>query len=94
MFTSRVHEGVLLSSLSLTHVQFNPNDTIAYFLAYITLAPIAILVFYASVIVSRREVTGILMLTGQLLNEVVNAILKEYYQMTRPNGTIRKYSCI
>ncbi|ORY98915.1 phosphatidic acid phosphatase type 2/haloperoxidase [Syncephalastrum racemosum] len=78
-------EGVTLTSLSLTHVQFNSDDKIAYALAYITLSPLAILVFYASVIVSRREIAGILMLLGQLLNEAFNAILKESLQLRRPH---------
>ncbi|KAI7901043.1 uncharacterized protein BX663DRAFT_438519 [Cokeromyces recurvatus] len=77
-------EGHGLASISLTHVYFNPSDKISYAFAYITLSPIAILVFYASVIVSRREMAGILMLVGQLTNEVVNYILKETIEQERP----------
>ncbi|ORX62842.1 hypothetical protein DM01DRAFT_1365180 [Hesseltinella vesiculosa] len=77
-------DGLVLTSLSLTHVQFDENDLVAYALAYITLCPIAIMVFYASVIVSRREVAMSLMLVGQLANEVLNTILKEYFQISRP----------
>lgn len=80
------HEGHGLASISLTHVYFNPSDKVSYAFAYITLAPIAIMVFYASVIVSRREMAGILMLAGQLLNEVLNYILKEHLQQDRPYG--------
>ncbi|ORZ19850.1 hypothetical protein BCR42DRAFT_459959 [Absidia repens] len=79
-----IPSGDALASLSLTHVQFDANDPIAYAFAYITLAPIAILVFYASIAVSRREVVSILMLLGQLTNELVNALLKEYFQISRP----------
>lgn len=84
-----------LASLSLTHVQFDSRDKIAYGYAYITLAPLAILVFYASIIVSRRELAGIFMLLGQLLNEGFNAILKEYLKIRRPNGmnNIVKHDC-
>lgn len=79
------HDGtVMLASLSLTHVQFDARDKIAYAFAYITLLPLAILVFYASVVVSRREIAGILMLLGQLTNEALNAVLKEYLQIARP----------
>ncbi|KAI8091262.1 uncharacterized protein B0P05DRAFT_577334 [Gilbertella persicaria] len=80
------HESHALASISLTHVYFNPQDKISYALAYITLAPIAILVFYASVIVSRREVAGILMLSGQLANEALNYILKEWIEQERPHA--------
>ncbi|CAO3621461.1 unnamed protein product [Mucor fragilis] len=78
------HEGHALASISLTHVYFNPLDKISYAFAYITLAPIAILVFYASVIVSRREIAGILILLGQLLNEAFNYVLKEHIEQDRP----------
>lgn len=78
--------GITLTSLSLTHVQFHPNDLLGEALAYVTLAPLAILVFYASVIVSRREIAGILFLAGQLSCEALNALLKEYLQVARPNG--------
>ncbi|CEP08496.1 hypothetical protein [Parasitella parasitica] len=80
------HEGHALASISLTHVYFNPSDKISYVFAYITLAPIAILVFYASVIVSRREVAGILILLGQLLNEAFNYVLKEHIEQDRPHA--------
>lgn len=80
------HEGHALASISLTHVYFNPLDKISYAFAYITLAPIAILVFYASVIVSRREIAGILILLGQLLNEAFNYVLKEHIEQDRPYG--------
>ncbi|KAI8328444.1 PAP2 superfamily protein [Chlamydoabsidia padenii] len=73
-----------LTSLSLTHVQFDAKDPVAYAMAYITLTPLAILVFYASNVVSRRELVSVIMLLGQLTNELVNAILKEYFQIHRP----------
>lgn len=82
---------ITLTSLSLTHVQFDRNDKLAYALAYITLAPLAILVFYASVIVSRRELAVIFALAGQLLNEGLNAILKETLQIARPSGMLSLY---
>jgi dolichyldiphosphatase len=78
--------GISLTSLSLTHVQFHPNDLVGEALAYITLAPLAILVFYASILVSRREIVALLFLVGQLSSEALNAILKEYLQVSRPNG--------
>ncbi|KAI8973867.1 hypothetical protein BDB01DRAFT_729447 [Pilobolus umbonatus] len=75
-----------LSSISLTHVQFNPYDKLAYLLAYITLTPIALLIFYGSVIVSRREMASIIMLCGQLLNEGLNSILKGAFEQKRPHA--------
>ncbi|CAO3615519.1 unnamed protein product [Cunninghamella echinulata] len=79
------HDIDLLASLSLTHVQFNTQDPISYAFAYITLIPLAIIIFYAFVVLSRREIAMILMGIGQLANEIVNTILKEYFQIARPN---------
>ncbi|RUP46658.1 phosphatidic acid phosphatase type 2/haloperoxidase [Jimgerdemannia flammicorona] len=73
-----------LTSLSLTHVQFDPADKLAYLLAYITLSPLAILAAYASTILARREIAAIVMLAGQLVCELLNATLKEVLQETRP----------
>lgn len=87
------HHPNVLASISLTHVYFNPQDKISYIFAYITLAPIAILVFYASVIVSRREIAGILMLLGQLSNEAFNCVLKEWIEQERPYG-MWMYACM
>jgi dolichyldiphosphatase len=85
-----LHTGDALASLSLTHVQFNSKDPVAYAMAYITLTPLALLVFYASVAVSRRELISLIMLLGQLTNELVNAVLKEYFQIKRPYGKKKK----
>lgn len=46
----------------------------------------AISVFYAAVIVSWREMAGILTLAGQLLNEVLNYVLKDYIEQDKPPG--------
>lgn len=80
-----VYEDVqALDTIVLTHVFFDPSDHVSHILAYITLAPIAILVFYASVIVSRRELAGIFILVGQLTNEAFNFILKQCIEQERP----------
>ncbi len=75
-----------LTSLSLTHVEFDPIDPIAYMFAYITLSPLAIIVMYVTVIVARREIVGINMFVGQLVCELFNAILKRWLKEKRPTG--------
>ncbi|KAK9728620.1 hypothetical protein K7432_000896 [Basidiobolus ranarum] len=84
-----VQEGALsLASLSLTHVQFESSDKVAYLLAYITLTPLAILISYATAICSRREFGLIFMLLGQLACEGLNFILKKTIQQDRPTDTL------
>lgn len=80
-----------LDTIALTHVFYNPSDHVSHFFAYITLAPIAILVFYASVIVSRRELAGIFILLGQLSNEAFNFLLKQLIEQERPHSKSLHY---
>ena len=76
-----------LTSLSLTHVEFNPKDSLAYAYAYITLSPLIILVSYVSIIIARRELMMINMFLGQLFCELLNSVLKKWIKEKRPNGT-------
>ncbi|KAG9304530.1 hypothetical protein G9A89_020094 [Geosiphon pyriformis] len=78
-----------LTALSLTHVVFNPSDRLSNVFAYITLAPIAILVAYVTTIMARREVAAILILIGQLACESFNAILKAWLKEKRPTDNLR-----
>ncbi|RGB33524.1 hypothetical protein C1646_625241 [Rhizophagus diaphanus] len=75
-----------LSSLSLTHVEFNPKDPLSYTYAYITLSPLIILISYVSIIVARRELMMINMFFGQLFCEMLNFGLKKWIKEKRPNG--------
>lgn len=73
-----------LISLSLTNVEFDSSDPIAYTFAYITLSPLAIVVAYATTIIARRELTSINMFVGQLACEFLNALLKKLLKEKRP----------
>lgn len=75
-----------LKTLSLTLVQYVPGDKLGHLLAYITLTPLAVLVSYASIILSRREVAVLMMLLGQLACEALNFVLKNIFQQPRPTG--------
>ncbi|CAJ0632336.1 8116_t:CDS:2 [Entrophospora sp. SA101] len=79
---------ISLTSLSLTHVEFDPTDSIAYIFAYITLSPLAIMVAYVTIIVSRREVAGINIFIGQSICELFNAILKRWLREKRPTDKL------
>jgi dolichyldiphosphatase len=71
-------------SFSLTHVKYPKGDLIGFILAFISLAPFAIFVSYVTLVLFKRELDTILMLIGQLLNEVLNVILKNIIREQRP----------
>ncbi|RIA90892.1 phosphatidic acid phosphatase type 2/haloperoxidase [Glomus cerebriforme] len=77
-----------LTSLSLTHVEFNPKDPLSYIYAYITLSPLVILISYVSIIVARRELMMINMFFGQLFCEILNSGLKKWMREKRPNDKL------
>ncbi|KAF9185819.1 hypothetical protein BGZ49_004241 [Haplosporangium sp. Z 27] len=73
-----------LTSLSLTHVQFTQNDIVSKLLAYVTLTPLGIICGYVAVISTSRDLKPLVMLGGQLANEVLNLILKRIVKQARP----------
>ncbi|KAF9346647.1 hypothetical protein BGX26_001837 [Mortierella sp. AD094] len=73
-----------LTSLSITHVQFAQNDILSKLLAYVTLTPLCILCGYAAVIATSRDLKPLVMLGGQLANELLNLILKRLVKQARP----------
>ena len=79
-----------LTSLSLTHIQFRDDDIYSKLLAHITLSPMAITCGYIAVVLTTRDLTVILMLIGQLLNECTNFVLKRLVKQARPTGKKNK----
>ncbi|KAF9094704.1 hypothetical protein BGX23_001709 [Mortierella sp. AD031] len=73
-----------LTSLSITHVQFAQNDILSKLFAYVTLSPLAILCGYVAVIITSRDLKPAVMLAGQLVNELLNLILKRLVKQARP----------
>ncbi|KAK2764967.1 hypothetical protein FQN54_008666 [Arachnomyces sp. PD_36] len=73
-----------LASLSLTHVHYNPNDSISYLSAWLALVPQALCVVYVTLIWATREVEVLLMFAGQMGCEALNFILKRIIQEERP----------
>ncbi|KAJ3017488.1 hypothetical protein HKX48_003516 [Thoreauomyces humboldtii] len=80
-----------LASISLTHVQFDPSDPLGMFMAYASLAPIAILVSYGTLVAFRRDLATCLMLTGQLVNEGVNFVAKKVVKQARPTAVMAEF---
>ncbi|CAG8488436.1 3367_t:CDS:2 [Funneliformis mosseae] len=77
-----------LTSLSLTHVEFDPNDPLSYAFAYVTLSPLVIVISYISTIIARRELMMINMFLGQLSCEILNSGLKKWIKEKRPSDKI------
>ncbi|KAF9091752.1 hypothetical protein BGX27_001966 [Mortierella sp. AM989] len=73
-----------LTSLSLTHVQFSEDEIYSKIFAHITLSPLAITCGYVAVLLTTRDLTIILMLAGQFLNECTNFVLKRLVKQARP----------
>ena len=81
-------EGAIMRKpFSLTYVTYEPGDRIGEACAILALAPIFIVVVYATLLISRREVHLVYILVGQLLNLVLNAVLKAVINQPRPTGS-------
>ncbi|KAJ1891507.1 hypothetical protein LPJ66_006880 [Kickxella alabastrina] len=74
-----------LKSFGLTHFQYQQGDHVGKALAFSSLIPIFLVVMETTVVLSRREVAGILLLLGQLANEAFNLVLKQMIKIERPN---------
>ncbi len=71
---------------SLTYVMYNPQDPYGELVAIITLAPIFIVVMYATLIVMRRDIDTILIFLGQLMSVAINVLVKKMIKEPRPIG--------
>lgn len=76
-----------LTSLSLTHVYYNPDDPISQACAFLALTPQALVIIYVSLIWSTREIEILLMFVGQMGCEAFNWILKRAIKEGRPTRT-------
>ena len=72
--------------LSVLHVEYESGDVIGAIAALVTQTPIFIMVSYATLLVSRRDLSTASLLLGQLLNEVLNYVLKHIFAEPRPVG--------
>ncbi|KAJ6259733.1 Dolichyldiphosphatase [Drechslerella dactyloides] len=75
-----------LASLSITHVSYDPTDPLSLVAAYLSLVPQGLMVVYAVLIFSHRELEIVLACVGQLGNEAVNYVLKRLIKEARPTS--------
>ena len=74
---------------SLTYVTYEEGDSVGLVCALLALAPVFIIVAYATLLVSRRELHVFYILAGQLANGALNGLLKAYFDAPRPEGADR-----
>jgi len=80
-----VHGDVNWVPFSLTHVAYPKGDIVGWFLAFISLTPFFVFNSFVTLVVFKRELDTIFFITGQLLNEVLNVILKNIIRQQRPD---------
>lgn len=78
--------------IGLTLVSYSEGDVLGCFLAWISLVPVALAVSEGTAILlaesKARLCDAILMFTGQILNELINLVLKNIMKVPRPIGEI------
>lgn len=78
--------------LSITYITYVQDDKLGKILALASLAPILIIVLEVAFIIaphqsSAKRRVAVMLLVGQLINEGINAVLKEYFREPRPLGS-------
>ena len=71
--------------LENTYVRFEKGDIIGEVLAYITLSPVFVMVMYTTLVILRRDYSTFYALGGQLLNLLLNKVLKKLIDEPRPS---------
>ncbi|KAL4735995.1 phosphatidic acid phosphatase type 2/haloperoxidase [Aspergillus similis] len=79
-----------LASLSLTHVHYNPEDSLSLVSAWLALVPQALCIVYVTLVWASREVEVGLMFAGQLVCEALNFALKRIIKEERPKQMFGK----
>lgn len=75
-----------LTSLSLTHVRYDPKDVYSWISAHLALVPQALMISYVTLLWATREIEVLIMFAGQLGCEALNFVLKRYFREARPTG--------
>eukprot|EP00729_Bicosta_minor_P009908 gene9908-21241_t len=72
-----------LKPVTFTFVEYAEGDGFGKLLAYISLLPVFLGFGLGVVIICRREMITMAILIGLILDERVNALLKDYFQEPR-----------
>jgi dolichyldiphosphatase len=83
-------EAEQLKPFSLTYVVYNKNDKyIGFIMSLFTLLPVFLVVMYVTLVVSRRNLHTMYVFVFQLVNEVLNFLLKNYFKQQRPDSSTK-----
>lgn len=67
-----------------TYILYNKDDLLSLAAVFFTLLPFGVLVFYLSWFIVSREIEPVYMAIGQVANDIVNNIVKNYIKQDRP----------
>ena len=67
-----------------TLVEHDKGDVIGFILSLFSLLPIFLIISYVTLILEKPQTIIVFGLLGQLLNEVLNSLIKKYLKMDRP----------
>ena len=82
------HHPAPLTSFGLTHVQYPAGDVVlGPVAALFSLAPCFIFAMQFAAVYCRREIPALLLMAGQLANEVLSAAVKQLVRQRRPPDT-------
>lgn len=70
------------------------GDPIGFVLAFISLTPFAVFIAFVTLVLFKKELDTLLFLIGQLLNELLNVILKQIIQEPRPDKHVKAEQAI
>ncbi|KAM1409041.1 hypothetical protein ACFX2I_009484 [Malus domestica] len=74
-----------LKAVTLTHVRYQRGDPLGHFLAWISLIPVFIsLGGFVCHFFFRRELQGMFFAVGLLISQVINELIKDFFQQARP----------
>jgi dolichyldiphosphatase len=76
----------MIRSIRLTHVQYESKDSLGKLLAYTSLIPIFLIQSLVTLALFQRNIRVIILLGGQLLNELINYGVKKLLKHPRPHG--------
>ncbi|CAN6581076.1 unnamed protein product [Malus baccata var. baccata] len=74
-----------LKAVTLTYVQYRRGDQLGHFLAWISLVPVFINFggFFCHFFF-RRELQGMFFFVGLVISQIINELIKDFFQQARP----------
>ncbi|KAL6145855.1 hypothetical protein ACLB2K_056539 [Fragaria x ananassa] len=72
-------------AVTLTHIRYQKGDPLGHFLAWISLIPVFISFGgFVSHFIFRRELQGMFFAIGLIISQLINEVIKDFFQQARP----------